>query len=146
MAHPNDFAVIYHHFPLDYHANALPLAVASECAADQGRFEAFFDSTFSMVRRRVEPTPASVATTIGIQDSLRYLHCLADSARATAVTNDRDNGTTIGVTGTPAVIVEGKLLKQLFDSTLLKTYLVQAMKRAGKNLAPASAPAGSQNE
>ncbi len=45
--YPDDVAVVFRHFPLEsIHPNARGYAVASECAAEQGKFWEFTDSIF----------------------------------------------------------------------------------------------------
>ena len=45
--YPDRVAVVYRHFPLADHPHAMQAALASECAAAQGRFERFHDILFA---------------------------------------------------------------------------------------------------
>jgi protein-disulfide isomerase len=42
-----DVAIVYRHLPLEAHPHAFAAAVASECAAEQGAFQAFHDHLFA---------------------------------------------------------------------------------------------------
>jgi len=46
-ARPDEVSVVYRHFPIEGHQHAAPAARASECAAEQGRFEPFHDALFA---------------------------------------------------------------------------------------------------
>ena len=46
--YPNDVTLVFKHFPLSFHQYALPAAVASECAAEQGKFKEMHDKLFEL--------------------------------------------------------------------------------------------------
>jgi len=47
-AYPNDVTVVFKHFPLSFHPLAKPAAVATECAAEQGKFWEMHDAIFKL--------------------------------------------------------------------------------------------------
>lgn len=47
-AYPDDVTVVFKHFPLSFHQYAKPAAIASECAAEQGKFWEMYDELFAL--------------------------------------------------------------------------------------------------
>jgi|GEM_PF-2540540 len=107
--YPNDFAVVFHHFPLPYHNLAYPLARAAECVSQQGVFAAFYDSVYRKQNLFGILSLEQVAMSVGVPDSSRLRRCLADTARVAAIDSDLALGRRIGVGGTPEVVVDGNL-------------------------------------
>lgn len=108
--YPNAFAISYHYLPLSYHKRAYAAARAAECAAQQGRFEAFHDSLFS----RFESLDTLVFTDVAAQTKVPNLDEFTTCASATSVVAqiERDLAwarDTLHVRGTPALIVDGNL-------------------------------------
>jgi protein-disulfide isomerase len=129
QAYPDDFAVVFHHYPISYHEFALQFAQASECVARQGRFEAFHDSVFAGQRAIQKRPVLEFALASGIRDSAAFTVCLADSLQTTSVARDVMIANRIHVTGTPTVAVNGKRLGTGIDSTRLADLLRRALKR-----------------
>jgi Na+:H+ antiporter, NhaA family len=105
--YPNDFAVVFHQFPLSYHPLAYPLARAAECAGNQGRFTAFHDSVYANQRLLGIVPLISFGARAGITDTAAFSRCLLNTAPVLAIENDLAYGKKIDVPGTPAIIVNG---------------------------------------
>jgi len=102
-------AVTYRHFPLDNHPHAFAAAVASECAAEQGAFQAFHDHLFQH-QDSIGVTPwEAVAERSGVRDAGRFRACLQEDGPRNRVNRDRAAALRIGATGTPAFIVNGRM-------------------------------------
>ncbi|HEX6749149.1 MAG TPA: thioredoxin domain-containing protein [Longimicrobium sp.] len=108
--HPDRVAVLYRHFPLDaIHPHARPAAVASECAAAQGRFEQFANLLFAR-QDSLGVTPwARFAREAGVRDSAAFERCLADPRTMEAVDRDVRAAQETEVQVTPTLIVNGTL-------------------------------------
>jgi len=120
--HPAEFALIYHHFPLDYHAAAMPLAIASECAAKQGKFEVFYDSVFARQREMVLLRPNAIEQKVGL-DTLAFAQCSKDTTIEAQVRRDVEVARRIKVRGTPTVLISGKVYQRPVDAALLDSLL-----------------------
>jgi protein-disulfide isomerase len=96
----------FRHFPLSFHANARPAAVAAECAHEQGEFWAFHDLLFRHHRELDETRISAFAQTIGL-DEARFAACRADSEIHARVDADLEAGQAAGVTGTPVFFING---------------------------------------
>jgi protein-disulfide isomerase len=97
--------LVFRHWPLAaIHPHAQEAAIATTCAARQGRFWELHDLLF-------EWRPAFTATTIRDQAKRAGLNpnefetCVADPEVARQIKRDVDAGTGLGVTGTPASLI-----------------------------------------
>jgi protein-disulfide isomerase len=105
--YPNDVAVIYRHFPLTkLHPYASPAAYASVCAAQQGRFQGFYDVVFARQDSLGKLPWTAMAARAGVRDTVAFSRCLADSASVQAIAVDRQAGDQLKVRGTPTVLVD----------------------------------------
>lgn len=122
----DDVAWVYRHFPLSFHPQAQPAAVASECAAQQGAFWEYSDALFANQALLSASYYPKLADELGL-DVDDFNSCLTSTEVAQSVTDDMNSGRTAGVTGTPATFVNGTLisgavpyasLKQVIDAAL----------------------------
>lgn len=105
---------VYRHFPLSQHPNAIPASLASEAAAKQGKFWQMYDQLFINHADWTElPDPTQVfagyAAKIGL-DTARFATDVKDPALMSKINADQDDGTTIGLQGTPTFFVNGKAI------------------------------------
>lgn len=122
----------YRHLPLSFHAAAVPSALASECANEQGKFWEMHDKIFGEQDKQgtgtIEYTSDDLkkwAKEIGLNiDS-----CLDSKKYANNVTDDEKEAGRIGATGTPTFVVNGQVtvgaqpfasFKTLIDAELAK--------------------------
>ncbi len=99
--------VVYKHFPLSFHPNARPLAIASECAGEQGKFWEFHDEIFASANAdSSDASLTAVAQKIGVS-STTLLTCVKSGKYDARVTEQMNQGGASGVQGTPHTIVIG---------------------------------------
>jgi len=84
-------------------------AVASECAAATGRFEAFHETAFIRQAELINEPWASFAAEAGITDMKAFSNCLSSPAARERVSRDMRVGRRLGIRGTPALMVNGEL-------------------------------------
>jgi protein-disulfide isomerase len=126
---------VYKHFPLDQiHPKADKEAEATECAGEQGGNDAFW----AYVDRIFEVTPSNnglslallpgIAQDLGL-DKRKFESCLASGKYAEFVEGQFQEGTRLGVNGTPGSFVNGEpvrgavpfeALKGIIDAQLAK--------------------------
>ncbi len=126
--YPKDFAFVFHHFPLNYHRLAYPLARAAECAADQDRFAAFYDTVYEHQARLLSSTPGRIGLQAGIPDSTRYTRCVDNTARVPSIDSDLVRVRTLGVPGTPAIIVAGALYARSPSAAELESMVAKSIR------------------
>lgn len=102
---------VYRHFPLAFHPDAMKLAEASECAADLGGNEAFWKYTDALYARSpsndkslVMAKLKQIAETIGLNKN-DFMACLNSDRYAARVTEDFEEGSRLGINGTPGSIL-----------------------------------------
>lgn len=106
--HP-EVTVVYRHLPLQAHPHAFAAAVASECAAEQGAFQAYHDRLFQH-QDSIGVTPWDrIAERTGVRDLARFRACLREDGPRNRVNRDRAAALRLGATGTPAFITNGKM-------------------------------------
>lgn len=103
--------VAYRHYPLRFHMHAMTAAIASECAADQGKFWEMHDALFSinenglMTDEKIRQTGAEIGL-----DNVKFLQCLDGNDHQDEISIEAARGKTFGVSGTPATFVNGRPL------------------------------------
>lgn len=107
----NDFRWVYRHFPLTYHANAIKEAEASECAAEIGGNEKFWEYIDKIFERTTSNgtgfaleklTP--LAQEVGL-DTTAFERCLNSQKYQTSIQQQYPLGLSYGIRGTPTTFV-----------------------------------------
>ncbi len=100
----------YRHFPLSIHKNAKQAAVASECANREGKFFEYHDLLFKNTKSDGTglsiPDLKGYASDLGLNTS-SFNECLDNQETLEIVQNDLKTGTSLGVSGTPTLFVDG---------------------------------------
>jgi protein-disulfide isomerase len=102
--------LVFRQFPLsNIHPQAQKAAEASLCADDQGKFWEMHDQMFSNQARLGVPQLKEVAAELGLEGAA-FGECLDSGKYASQVRADLNAGTQAGVTGTPAMFINGRFL------------------------------------
>lgn len=106
----DDIAWVYRHFPLSsIHAEAIPAALASECAAEQGSFWEYSDALYENQTLLGDDYYVELATDLKL-DINQFSECYESGKYLDKVESDQASGAAAGVTGTPATFVNGELV------------------------------------
>lgn len=100
---------VFRHFPLPIHENAIRAAEAVTCAREQGRFWEMHDNVFQAQTRLDAATLRQLAVASGLEME-RYAACVASSTISDWWKEDRADGEAYGVSGTPTLFVNGRVL------------------------------------
>lgn len=130
--YPDDVAVVYRHWPLNYHRFALPAARAAECAADQGRFEAFHDTLWGIQDSLGLLAWHEVAKRAEVPNLKSFDACVGLSGPVPNVGPDTTAVMGLGGTGTPTVIINGWRMPGAPDSVRLFRFVDSALAVAGR--------------
>ncbi len=96
-------------FPLDGHPGALPAARAARCAAEQGKFWEYHRSLMTAPGSLDAADLAGRASALRL-DETSFGACLSSGRHDTAIQASLRQGEELGVTGTPAYFVNGRML------------------------------------
>ncbi len=97
-------AWVYRHFPLGFHQNAEPAALASECANELGGSDAFWNFTDKVFETQGEFAFAKYAEEIGL-NAAKFKSCVDSGKYKQFVQDQLNGGSQAGVDGTPGNIV-----------------------------------------
>ncbi len=98
--------VIFKQFPLDMHPNARKASEAALCANEHGKFWEMHDLLFQEQSTLGVPALKEKASRLGI-DRTAFDTCLDSDRYAEQVEKDMQDGAAVGVTGTPALFING---------------------------------------
>ncbi len=119
---------VYRHYPLEFHQNARPAAEAAACAAAQGKFWEYHDKLWTLS----DLSAAKLKTTAGELglDQAKFDECFAKKQFTADIDKDMADASSVGVTGTPAFFINGRMLsgaqpfekfKQIIDEELARS-------------------------
>lgn len=105
----------YRHYPLPNHPDARPAAEASACAAEQNKFWEFHDRLFTQGKLTGADLKQHAAA-IGL-DTAQFNSCVDSRKFQKDVEADLAAGNGVGVNGTPAFFINGRVVSgaQPFD-------------------------------
>jgi protein-disulfide isomerase len=118
--YPEELRIVYRHLPLDaIHPRARAAAEASACAADQGLFWEYHDRIFANPAAFGDEDLRAHAREVGADGEV-FDACVEKREHAATVEADVAAAAELGVTGTPAFVLNGILLyglqsQQTFD-------------------------------
>lgn len=126
---------VYRHFPLSFHANAQKESEASECVAELGGNDAFwnyidkiFEKTTSNGTGFALDKLGPLAVEVGVNQT-QFQSCL-DSGKYTKLVQDQiADGTTGGVSGTPSTFINGQLVVGAQPVSSFKTIIDQELSK-----------------
>jgi protein-disulfide isomerase len=108
--YPGKIRLVYRDFPLEgLHPQARPAAEAARCANDQGKFWEYHDVLYTNTLRGDPGEFRRYAEQVGL-DVPKFEQCVSSRAHRAGVQGDMEEGSRLGVTGTPSFFVNGRPL------------------------------------
>jgi protein-disulfide isomerase len=125
--------IVYRQYPLvTIHPFAFKAAEASLCAKDQGKFWQMHDAMFMDQKKLAVPDLKSTARRLGM-DAEKFNSCMDTGKFTEKVQTDMIEGNKYGITGTPAVFVNGLYLEGgAVPYETVKAAIDKELERAGK--------------
>jgi protein-disulfide isomerase len=105
----DELAIVFKHFPLDFHKDAALAAEASLAAGEQGKFWGFHDILFDNQKSLQRPQLERYAELMGL-DMEKFKAALDNRTFKAKVEADMTEGRKAGVRGTPSIFVNGRRL------------------------------------
>jgi protein-disulfide isomerase len=100
---------VYRHYPVQGHPNAKPAAEASECAKEQGKFWPFHDRLFANTSKLSDADLKDHAAAVGV-NTAAFNACVDSHKYRSVVEADARDGDAVGVNGTPAFYINGRMI------------------------------------
>jgi protein-disulfide isomerase len=101
--------LIYREYPLPNHPNARPASEAGQCANEQGKFWPYHDKLFANQQRLGASDLKQYAVDLGL-DGAKFNACVDSHKYAAVVEADIAAGNEVGVNGTPAFFINGRMI------------------------------------
>ena len=98
---------MFKHYPLSFHKDAMPAAVASMAANEQGKFWEFADLLFENQGALSSADLEVYAQQVGL-DMEKYKAAVASEKFKDKIQQDMAEANRIGVRGTPSVYINGR--------------------------------------
>jgi protein-disulfide isomerase len=108
-AYGDKVRLVFRDFPLPMHPNARPASEAASCANDQGKFWEYHAKLFGNQGALSEDNLKGYAKDVGL-DEAKFAKCLADKPFKAVIDKDIEDGSKVGVTGTPAFFINGRMI------------------------------------
>ena len=104
--------------PLSFHPFAIPAAIASRCAGEQGRYWDYRESLFRLQGRLGEEPYDELAEQLGL-DRAAFANCRLDTDQLAAVEQDTSLARAQGIASTPSFVlgrlVDGQFVGEQFS-------------------------------
>lgn len=126
-AYPKEVKLVFKHYPLPFHQNAMPAAKASLAAGEQGKFWEMHDLLFQNFSKLNDGIYKEFAQQLGLNVE-KFLSDFTSAKHEQQIQQDIALARSAGVTGTPTLFINGKRMqsrsvndfKQAIDSILKK--------------------------
>ena len=125
--YPDSVRIVFKHYPLSFHKQALPAALAAMAAGEQGKFWEYHDELFLHQSSLSSQKYMEIAQNMDLDLKKFSLDRMRPSLR-NKIEQDIADAQKAGLTGTPTIFVNGRKLKKrdfgslskLIDSELAK--------------------------
>jgi protein-disulfide isomerase len=136
-----DVQVAFKHYPLPFHPNAMPAAIAAEAAKEQGKFWQMHDKLFANQQNLDRASLEKYAQELGL-DMTKFKAALDTAKNKDVIEANMKEGTNFGVRGTPSFFINGRFFRgaQPYDS--FKLAIDEELKKADEKLKSGVSRAG----
>jgi len=122
--------VAVRNFPLDFHQQAKIAAVAALCAKEQGKYWEYADKVWGNQPQLKDPSSLKKwAAELGL-NSAQFDSCLDQNKYLNDVMKDAQEGQQLGVNGTPAFFINGRLVSGALPFDSFKKIIDEELKEA----------------
>jgi len=136
----NDVSISFRHNPLPFHNNAMPAALASEAAREQGKFWEMHDKLFANQQSLDRPALEKYASEIGL-DMNKFKAALDKEKNKERIKKDLDDAANFGARGTPNFFINGRNFRGAQPIDAFKEVINEEIKKADAKIA-AGTPRG----
>jgi protein-disulfide isomerase len=134
---PSKVKAIFMNYPLDLgcnrylsqsvHPGACLVTAGALCAAEQGRFEAFQRIVFqTQIEKPIKRPTLGVLKELAEESGLmlpEFVRCLTNHITLNTIAEHIEEGNRLGITGTPAIFINGKRYRGLVEKEWLQKFI-----------------------
>ena len=130
---------VYLDYPLPFHKQAVPASLAVHCAGDQGKFWEYHRNLMEVNGDLMPADLSKRASDVGL-DAAALTSCVDSKKYEPLITAAYNEGAALGVTGTPAFFINGRMLvgaqpidqfRQIINDELARKGVTVANKTTG---------------
>lgn len=122
--------IVYRHFPLSGHINAMPAAEASECAGLQGKFWEMHDKIFVMNGQKSLGVENFKQAARDLKlDMDKYNACMDNHEMKSKITDDMQSGHDLEINGTPASFINDQVSSGAVSYSDFKEIVEEELKK-----------------
>jgi protein-disulfide isomerase len=122
--------VVFRQYPLSFHQHAQKAAEASLCAHEQGKFWQMHDEMFKNQQALAVDQLKTTAAGLGL-NAETFNTCLDSGKYAAQVKADFEAGSAAGVSGTPAMFINGRFINGAVPLEQITKVIDDELKRKG---------------
>src|ERR1019366_1567913 len=137
----DDLQITFRHFPLPFHNNAMPAAIAAVAAQEQGKFWQMHDKLFANQQALAVADLEKYAQEIGL-DMAKFKAAIDNPKTKTAVEADAKMGSSFGVGGTPSFFINGHAFSGAYPLESFKMAIDEEIKKVDAKIASGTPRAG----
>ncbi|HKQ61702.1 MAG TPA: DsbA family protein [Candidatus Polarisedimenticolaceae bacterium] len=134
--YPNDVRVVYKMHPLPMHQNAMIAAEAAMAAHAQGKFQPMHEKLMANSTSLTREHILQLAAEVGL-DVERFTHDLDAHAHKPGIDAETQEVMKLGVSGTPASFVNGRLVSGAQPYEAFKRLVDEQLGKTAQGAAPA---------
>jgi protein-disulfide isomerase len=124
--------IVFRQYPLPMHSNAQKAAEASLCANDQGKFWELHDAMFQNQKALGVDQLKAKAVELGM-NAETFNSCLDSNKYAAQVAQDMKEGSAAGVSGTPAMFINGRFINGAVPIDQITPVIDDELQRKGQS-------------
>jgi len=124
-------SITHQHLPLPNHEEAIPAAIAAECARNQGHFASFHELLFDHQQQLGQPAYDSLAREAGIPDLKMFDSCLKQEQTKGRVTASLQQAREMGIDATPSFMINGRLVSGALPYNRLQKIIDEVVSEKG---------------
>ena len=125
----DEVRVAFNHNPLSFHKRAMPAAMASECAGEQGKFWEVHDLMFENQKQLEDDQLKSYATKAGL-DVGKWEACYKSNKYQSKILGEQKLAAKFGARGTPAFFINGRFLSGAQPFPAFEKLIDEELKKA----------------
>ncbi|MDE2058671.1 MAG: thioredoxin domain-containing protein [candidate division NC10 bacterium] len=134
--YPRQVRLAFRDFPIvSLHPKAPKAAEAARCAGEQGKFWEYHDRLFESQAQATTADFKRFAEQLKLNPS-RFATCLDSGKHAGAVAADIQEGSRLGITGTPTFFINGRLVVGALPLETFQKIIDRELRRSSKSPTP----------